>query len=155
MGIGRHRDHPRRPVGPDGTVGHVFHSGESMTIRLHLTARTPVKDFVFGIGLFNADGVCIYGTNTNIEEMSAQEISGDGQVDFVIEELALTEGTFKLDLAVHKLDGSRTTTIASSTPSASSRRSRTSASSVRAIRGRSAPACVSRSCGDPRAGVRT
>ena len=76
-----------------------------MTIRLHLTARTPVKDFVFGIGLFNADGVCIYGTNTNIEEMSAQEISGDGQVDFVIEELALTEGTFKLDLAVHKLDG--------------------------------------------------
>jgi ABC-type polysaccharide/polyol phosphate transport system ATPase subunit len=92
-------------VGPDGTVGHVFHSGESMTIRLHLAARTPVKDFVFGIGLFNADGVCIYGTNTNIEEMAAQEISGEGQVDFVIEELALTEGTFKLDLAVHKLDG--------------------------------------------------
>jgi ABC-type polysaccharide/polyol phosphate transport system ATPase subunit len=92
-------------VGPDGLPGHVFHSGERMTIRLQLKARAPVKDFVFGIGLFNADGVCIYGTNTNIEEMSAQEMSGDGEVGFVIEELALTEGTYKLDLAVHKLDG--------------------------------------------------
>jgi len=92
-------------VGPDGTPGHVFHSGEPMTIRLQLKAKAPVKDFVFGVGLFNADGVCIYGTNTNIEEMSAQEFAGEGEVGFVIEELALTEGTYKLDLAVHKLDG--------------------------------------------------
>ena len=56
-------------------------------------------------GLFNADGVCIYGTNTNIEQLAAREISGQGEVSFVIDELALTEGTYKLDLAVHKLDG--------------------------------------------------
>ncbi|WP_291980478.1 ABC transporter ATP-binding protein [Luteitalea sp.] len=90
---------------PQGEPGHVFHSGEPMTIRLQLAAKSPVKDFVFGIGLFNADGVCIYGTNTNIEEMSAQEISGTGEARFVIDDLALTEGTYKLDLAVHKLDG--------------------------------------------------
>ncbi len=92
-------------VGPDGQVGHVFHSGDSMTIRLQIKAQGTVKDFVFGVGLFNADGVCIYGTNTNIEEMSAQQIDGEGEVRFVIEDLALTEGTFKLDLAVHRLDG--------------------------------------------------
>lgn len=92
-------------VGADGTTGHVFHSGDPMTIRLQLRARATVRDFVFGIGLFNSDGVCIYGTNTSIEEMSAQEMSGDGEVRFVIEELPLTEGTYKLDLAVHKLDG--------------------------------------------------
>ena len=92
-------------VGPDGTPGHVFHSGDALTIRLQLHAKAPVKDFVFGIGLFNADGVCIYGTNTNIEEMVAQELSGDGEVGFVIETLPLTEGTYKLDLAVHKRAG--------------------------------------------------
>lgn len=92
-------------VDADGTPGHVFHSGDPMTIRLRITARTPVRDFVFGVGLFNSDGVCIYGTNTNIEEMSAQEVSGAGEVRFVIDELPLTEGTYKLDLAVHKLDG--------------------------------------------------
>ena len=92
-------------VGPDGQAGHVFQTGEPMTIRLQVEASHPVTDFVFGMGLFNADGVCIYGTNTNIEEMSAQQISGTGEVSFVIEDLALTEGTYKLDLAVHKMDG--------------------------------------------------
>ena len=92
-------------IGADGKVGHVFHSGDPLTIQLHLSAAAPVKDFVFGIGLFNADGVCIYGTNTNLEEMSAQELSGHGTASFVIEDLALTEGTYKLDLAVHQLDG--------------------------------------------------
>ena len=92
-------------VGADGKAGHVFHSGESMTIRLQLKAQGTVRDFVFGVGLFNADGVCIYGTNTNIEEMSSREFSGEGEARFVIDDLALTEGTYKLDLAVHKLDG--------------------------------------------------
>ena len=92
-------------LGPDGEPGHVFHSGEAMTIRLRLSASAPVRDFVFGVGLFNAEGVCIYGTNTSIEEMASQGIAGEGEVRFVIEDLALTEGTYKLDLAVHKLDG--------------------------------------------------
>jgi ABC-type polysaccharide/polyol phosphate transport system ATPase subunit len=92
-------------IGPDGRAGHVFHAGDAVTLRLQVHAPQPVTDFVFGIGLFNSDGVCIYGTNTNIEEMSARELSGEGEVRFVIEELALTEGTYKLDVAVHKLDG--------------------------------------------------
>lgn len=92
-------------VGADGAPGHVFHSGDPMTIRLQVAARAAVRDFVFGVGLFNSDGVCIYGTNTSIEEMSSLELSGQGEVRFVIDELPLTEGTYKLDLAVHKLDG--------------------------------------------------
>ncbi len=92
-------------VGPDGTPGHVFHAGDPMTVQLAVRAAHPITDFVFGIGLFNSDGICIYGTNTNIEEMSARELTGTGEVRFEIEELALTEGTYKLDVAVHRLDG--------------------------------------------------
>jgi ABC-type polysaccharide/polyol phosphate transport system ATPase subunit len=92
-------------VGPDGRPGHVFHAGDRVTLRLRVHAAQPVDDFVFGIGLFNSDGLCIYGTNTNIEEMVAEQLEGDGEVCFEIEELALTEGTYKLDVAVHKLDG--------------------------------------------------
>ena len=36
-------------------------------------AKHPVDDFVFGFGLFNADGVCCYGTNTFLEEMNPVE----------------------------------------------------------------------------------
>ena len=91
-------------IGDEGP-GHVFHSGETLTVRLEVTAATPVTDFVFGFGLFNADGVCVYGTNTDIEDLDPQEIIGHGQVDFVIEPLALIEGTYKIDVAVHNRDG--------------------------------------------------
>ena len=72
---------------------------------MRVSAREPVNDFVFGIGLFNADGVCCYGTNTSIEELASVACRGEGDVEFVIDRLDLTEGTYKLDVAVHKLDG--------------------------------------------------
>ena len=43
-------------VGADGTAGHVFHSGESLTIAIQLRAPLPMDDFVLGVGVFNAEG---------------------------------------------------------------------------------------------------
>lgn len=83
----------------------VFHSGDPMTIRMTIVAHTPATDFVFGVSLFNADGVCCYGTNTFIEQMDPQSLEGQVQIGFVIESLDLVEGTYKLDVAVHTCDG--------------------------------------------------
>jgi ABC-type polysaccharide/polyol phosphate transport system ATPase subunit len=88
-----------------GEPSFVFHSGDPLSVRVKLHAAHPVDDFVFGIGLFNADGVCCYGTNTYLEEMQPQRLSGDAEMVFAIESLELVEGTYKLDLAVHKIDG--------------------------------------------------
>jgi predicted dinucleotide-binding enzyme len=66
----------------------VFHTGDAMSIRLHVRALHPIDDFVFGIGLFNADGVCCYGTNTYIEEMNPQRLAGDADVTFAVDNLA-------------------------------------------------------------------
>jgi ABC-type polysaccharide/polyol phosphate transport system ATPase subunit len=92
-------------VGADGVAGHVFHSGQSLAIQIAL--RSPVEngDFVIGIGIFNAEGVCCYGTNTSLEELKAVRILGDAQARFTIDSLDLVEGTYKLDVAIHKLDG--------------------------------------------------
>jgi ABC-type polysaccharide/polyol phosphate transport system ATPase subunit len=92
-------------VGADGVAGHVFHSGQSLAIQIAL--RSPVEngDFVIGIGIFNAEGVCCYGTNTSLEELKAVRIVGDAQARFTIDSLDLVEGTYKLDVAIHKLDG--------------------------------------------------
>jgi lipopolysaccharide transport system ATP-binding protein len=92
-------------VGEDHAPGQVFHSGERVTVRLHVRAEAPVTDFVFGLGIFNADGVCCYGTNTDVEDYRAQSLSGEGYVEFAIDGLHLVEGTYKLDVAVHKRDG--------------------------------------------------
>jgi ABC-type polysaccharide/polyol phosphate transport system ATPase subunit len=91
--------------GADGEISHLYQSGDPIEVRLQVRAHQPTRDFVFGIGLFNADGFCCYGTNTNIEELEPSEISGTGEVRFRVPSLDLVEGTYKIDVAAHKLDG--------------------------------------------------
>src|SRR5439155_17099805 len=88
-----------------GEPSFVFRSGDPMSIQLKVRAVQPTDDFVFGIGLFDAGGVCCYGTNTNVEEMIPVHLVGDAEVTFAIDALDLIEGTYKVDVAVHKRDG--------------------------------------------------
>ena len=89
----------------NGERSFVFHTGEALGVRLRVRAHHETDDFAFGIGLFNADGVCCYGTNTYVEEMNPERLSGEADVTFAIDSLDLVEGTYKLDVAVHKRDG--------------------------------------------------
>jgi hypothetical protein len=76
-----------------------------MSIHLGVRAHEPNDDFVFGIGVYSAEGVNCYGTNTHLEDFTPEEIRGEGEVTFAIDTLELVEGTYKLDVAVHKRDG--------------------------------------------------
>jgi ABC-type polysaccharide/polyol phosphate transport system ATPase subunit len=92
-------------AGRDGQPSFIFHSGDPMNIRLTVVAHAPATDFVFGVSLFNADGVCCYGTNTFIERMDPEQLEGEAEVTLAIESLDLVEGTYKVDVAVHTCDG--------------------------------------------------
>jgi ABC-type polysaccharide/polyol phosphate transport system ATPase subunit len=92
-------------VGGDGQPSRVFYSGERVEVRMTLRPKKPLADFVVGIGIFNVDGLCCYGTNTDIEELKADALTGEAQVTFVIDALELVQGTYKFDVALHKLDG--------------------------------------------------
>jgi len=89
----------------DGTASHVFDSGEPVEIRLRVRAHEPLSDFVFGVGIFSVDGVCCYGTNTDIEGAEPAEFRGDAEVGFHLDRLGLVEGTYKVDVAVHRRNG--------------------------------------------------
>jgi len=102
----------------DGQPSFVFHSGEPVSIRLKVRAVQPADDFVFGVGLFNAEGVCCYGTNTDLEEMYAARLSGEAEATFVIDGLDLVEGTTSSTSRSTSATDFRTTTTASSTRSA-------------------------------------
>ena len=90
--------------GDDGPT-HLFQSGDRMTVRMRVTASEPLNDFVFGISIFNSEGICCYGTNTDIEELKSETMTGDGEVNVVIERLDLVEGTYKIDVAIHTREG--------------------------------------------------
>jgi ABC-type polysaccharide/polyol phosphate transport system ATPase subunit len=89
----------------DGTGAHVFESGQAMTIRMRVRAHQSLDDFVFGVGLFSADGVCCYGTNTDIDGARPRAFTGDAEVAFVIDSLCLVAGSYKVDVAIHRQNG--------------------------------------------------
>lgn len=83
---------------------HVYTTGDAMQIKLFVRAQKPVDDFVFGIGIFNSEGLQCYGTNTYIEEYEPVEFRGSGEVTFYIDRMNLIEGTYFLDVAAHRRD---------------------------------------------------
>jgi ABC-type polysaccharide/polyol phosphate transport system ATPase subunit len=91
--------------GSNGRGAHVFQSGDPLEVRMHVKANEPVADVVFGVGIFNAEGVCCYGTNTQIDGATKGALSGSGEVRFAIDRLDLVDGTYKLDVAAHRENG--------------------------------------------------
>jgi ABC-2 type transport system ATP-binding protein/lipopolysaccharide transport system ATP-binding protein len=91
--------------GTGGEEKHVFAPDEGMLIEMDVSAGEPQKDFVFGIAVYNSLGTLCYGTNTDLEELAPESIRGEGKVVCRIEKLGLINGTYYLDVAVHKRDG--------------------------------------------------
>jgi ABC-type polysaccharide/polyol phosphate transport system ATPase subunit len=94
-----------RLLDDDGRERHVYVPGEGLTIALAVRAARPLDDFVFGIGLFTADGVSVYGTNTHLEDFTPERLEGEGEVRLRLDDLRLVEGTYLLDVAAHRRDG--------------------------------------------------
>jgi ABC-2 type transport system ATP-binding protein/lipopolysaccharide transport system ATP-binding protein len=88
-----------------GLEKHVFSPDEGMIIEMDIMAHSRVDDFVFGIGLFNSQGISCYGTNTHLDDYEPVSFQGEGRVICRIERLNLINGTYYLDVAVHKRDG--------------------------------------------------
>ena len=83
----------------------VFVTGESLTIALSWRTNELVKKPVFGVGVFLANGTCVYGTNTTIENIEIDQIEGEGEIHCRIDRLDLIESSYFLDVACHKIDG--------------------------------------------------
>lgn len=80
-------------------------AGTPVTVELDVSVREPQSDFVFGVGLFHADGTAVYGTNTDIEGFLSTRIDRDGRVRFVIPALHLVAGNYRIDAAIHTRNG--------------------------------------------------
>jgi len=89
----------------EGKGKNVFSPDEAMVIEMDVAALSRQQDFVFGLGIFNSQGISCYGTNTNLEDYEPISIEGEGKVVCRIERLGLVNGTYYLDVAAHKKDG--------------------------------------------------
>ncbi len=89
----------------EGQLKNVYAPDEGMIIEMEVAAPSRIDDFVFGIGIFNSQGISCYGTNTHLEDIDPVSIVGEGKVICRLEKLGLINGTYYLDVAVHKRDG--------------------------------------------------
>src|SRR5258708_2852217 len=80
-------------------------AGTPVAIELDIKVREPQDDFVFGIGIYHADGTCVYGTNTDLEGLMSQRLERDGRARFIMPSLDLVSGTYRIDSAVHTRNG--------------------------------------------------
>jgi ABC-2 type transport system ATP-binding protein/lipopolysaccharide transport system ATP-binding protein len=97
--------HNVKMIDRHGKEKYIYESDESFSIRFEVEAHRPEEDFVFGIGVFNSEGIVCYGSNTLMEDFKSLSISGKGKVNVHIPALNLVNGTYFLDIAVHKRDG--------------------------------------------------
>lgn len=77
-----------------------FRSGEDIAIRYEYEVKSIVKDAVFGVGIFRADGIDCYGTNTRLDKLKEFDLTKDGQVEIVLKNVNLLSGTYTLDFAI-------------------------------------------------------
>ncbi len=94
-----------RLLGKDGVERYAFLSGEEITVEISATPARPLDDFVFGIGLFTPEDVCVHGSNTEVDGFLPTRFDARATVRLSFARCDLGAGTYLLDVAVHARNG--------------------------------------------------
>jgi ABC-type polysaccharide/polyol phosphate transport system ATPase subunit len=84
---------------------HVFQDGEDILLEMDFQIHRPTQEVIFGIAVFDGNGSCCYGTNTDLDEIELPPLPETGRIAVKLEQVHLIEGTYFLDVAVHAQDG--------------------------------------------------
>lgn len=76
----------------------VFTTGESMTVRMHYNAHTPLDDVIAGIRITLPLGTNVWGANSKRRGVLFPRLFGEGYIDLHIPNLPLLEGSYDLTL---------------------------------------------------------
>ena len=88
-----------------GAERYAFQSGEEVTVEIAATPSRPLSDFVFGLGVFTSEDVCVHGSNTEIDGLEPARFDAPAVVRVTLPRCDLGEGTYLVDVAVHDRRG--------------------------------------------------
>ncbi len=85
----------------------IFTSEETLHVEVDYCIHETPADLVFGIAIVRADGLVVHGTNTDIDSfpLPAYSAGESGTFIFTITRLGLLEGSYFVDVAAHRSDG--------------------------------------------------
>lgn len=80
-------------------------TGTPCAVHIRYRVLRPVGDAVFGVAWRKVDGTHVAGHNTHLDGLEARRLEEDGEVRCRYEKLALSPGSYQLDVAIHQTDG--------------------------------------------------
>ena len=92
-------------IGADGSEKTDFSPRDPFTIHIDYTAKKPLDDAVIGLAIYRSDETLVYGTNTLIDTSSPVMLQTQGTIDLQIDGLPVSNGSYSIDLAIHRPDG--------------------------------------------------
>ncbi len=82
-----------------------FRTGEKLVARIHFRAEAKILEPVFGVALFDRNGVQINGPNSYFCDYRIESIGpGTGHMDYIVENLPLLTGKYLFSAAVYRKD---------------------------------------------------
>lgn len=83
----------------------LLHTHDNIKVEIDYTVNEKYEDVAFGVAVTRADGLSVFGTNTELDSIKLDELQSKGKVIFEIKDLNLLEGKYSIDVAVHREDG--------------------------------------------------
>lgn len=80
-------------------------SGEAASLEMDVRAESKLADFVFGFGISTVAGATVFGSNTAIDGLVPDSLTGEARVRLEIPAMTLAPGLYAVDAAVHAADG--------------------------------------------------
>ena len=78
-----------------------FETGEPVNFMIDFLAHETIPNPIFEFGIYRSDGICCYGTNTDIENAQIGSVDkGKGSLRIKIDNLELLEGKYFFDLGI-------------------------------------------------------
>jgi ABC-type polysaccharide/polyol phosphate transport system ATPase subunit len=84
-----------------GRATNRLHTGDQLTIRVHYQADEPIDRPVFGLAMYNLEGLLVTGPNTREAGLVPDRIEGVGTVDLTIDRLMLLPGTYDISASLY------------------------------------------------------
>ena len=104
-GSGEARMTDVKVTGADGTEQAEFSPRDPFTVHIRYEAQRKLDDVVIGIAIYRSDGTMIYGTNTLIDTAAPVTLQEAGTIDLKVDGLPAANGSYSIDLALHRPDG--------------------------------------------------
>lgn len=84
----------------EGKATTVLKGGESADIEIYYKVNKPLEEYIFGMGFYTLEGLCLYGSNTQLDKMKVKHSRNEGIVKYHINSLPLLTGIYGLNVAI-------------------------------------------------------